>query len=302
MQRAPALASPRRRLNRSRADERAGRIGEMSLRILNQKGARTEADLLRLFQQTEARLAEHLAEATPLEVGTAYSNRELADVYFANHVRDIALPDGMIPAQAYESVQQHFAGCGTRCASWAMNVAAPQLQTRPMAEYLMRQGYAAQVEDVMLLGQTPPIHVPQIEGLKVIPARASFKHVRELFAGSDLGRRTPNAVEAAVMHLDDPHWDALLALRDGKAAGYVGVLAMGEVGRIEQLHVAEDQRRKGLGLLMMTRALEICARSLFKQVMLSVRPGNSDAKALYSKLGFGLIGQMTGYFAPWTGL
>ena len=45
-----------------------------------------------------------------------------------------------------------------------------------------------------------------------------------------------------------------------------------DLGRIEPLYVAESSRRQGLGRTMMSRALEICARSLFKHVFLSCMP------------------------------
>ena len=47
---------------------------------------------------------------------------------------------------------------------------------------------------------------------------------------------------------------------------------------------------------MMSRVLEICARSLFKHVMLSVSPSNTAAIELYRRFGFQKIGQITGYF------
>src|SRR5438067_1819420 len=85
---------------------------------------------------------------------------------------------------------------------------------------------------------------------------------------------TEHLVEAAMAHLDDPHYDALLALKDGQAVAKVGVLAVGEIGRIEPMFVAESSRRQGIGRAMMLRALEICARSLFKHVFLSCMPDN----------------------------
>jgi ribosomal protein S18 acetylase RimI-like enzyme len=74
-----------------------------------------------------------------------------------------------------------------------------------------------------------------------------------------------------------------------------GVLAVGEVGRVEHVFVSEPYRRRGIGRTMMSRVLEICARSLFKHVMLSVRPHNHWAIDLYGQLGFRKIGQITPY-------
>ena len=70
------------------------------------------------------------------------------------------------------------------------------------------------------------------------------------------------------------------------------------IGRIEGVYVARDFRRRGIGRMMMGRALEICARSLFKHVFLSVDPGNAPALALYRQMGFAKIGNLVTYRAP----
>ena len=96
-------------------------------------------------------------------------------------------------------------------------------------------------------------------------------------------------------HLDDPHYDALLALKGGAAVALIGVLAVGEIGLIEPVFVAASMRRKGLGTMMLSRAMEICARSLFKHVMLSVLPHNQPAQMMYGRLGFQKVGTFTAY-------
>jgi ribosomal protein S18 acetylase RimI-like enzyme len=45
----------------------------------------------------------------------------------------------------------------------------------------------------------------------------------------------------------------------------------------------------------MSRALEICARSMFRHVMLCVACDNAAARSLYAGFGFRPIGQMVTY-------
>jgi RimJ/RimL family protein N-acetyltransferase len=273
----------------------------MPLPVIQFHGTHNAADLIRLFLQTEARWTEHLAEPEPLDVGTTYANAELAEVYDANNVRDVALADGMTPAQAMAMVEVHYAEKKARCAYWTMNSSAPADQTRPMVDHLLEQGYRAIVSDVLALGYAPDGRIIEAPGIKIIPTRASFRHARELFEEIDRARAHPPAcAEAKMLHLDDPHWDSLLALKDGRAAAHVGVLGAGEIGRIKQVMVAEPFRRQGIALAMMSRALEICARSLFRHVMISVSAANEPARRLYQKIGFKKVGGVTSYFAPWT--
>ena len=98
-----------------------------------------------------------------------------------------------------------------------------------------------------------------------------------------------------MMHLDDPHWDSWLALRDGEPVAHIAVLAVGEIGRIEDVYIAKKYRRLGIGRTMLHRALEICARSLFKHVMLMVNPKNEGAIKLYQSVGFKKVGEVTAY-------
>ena len=84
-------------------------------------------------------------------------------------------------------------------------------------------------------------------------------------------------------------------MRDGKVAGRAGVLAVGDVGRIDQVYVAQAFRRQGVARTLMSRALEICARSLFRHVMLSMEPSNDAARGLYDEIGFQTIGQIVSY-------
>ena len=89
-----------------------------------------------------------------------------------------------------------------------------------------------------------------------------------------------------------------MALKDGAAIAKVGVLAAGEIGRIEPLYVAEPSRRQGIGRILMARALEICARSLFKHVFVSCMPDNTAAQNLYQFLGFKKIAEIVSYQSP----
>jgi ribosomal protein S18 acetylase RimI-like enzyme len=275
----------------------------MSLPILNQHSSSlppTPQTLVRYFHQTERHWAQHIAEDAQLDVGLAFTNAELSRVWDANRIFDASLPEQTTPAEAVEMVEQHFAERRTQCHAWVVNPSAKASQTGPLVEHLLSRGYRTRSEDILYLQHLPQVPPIDAGGVKVIPARASFRHVRELAAESSRvhGDAADQLVEAAMLHLDDPHYDSLLALRDGRAVAEVGVLAVGELGRIEPLYVAESSRRQGLGRTMMGRALEICSRSLFKHIFLSCLPDNAPAQALYAALGFRKVGEIVSYMAP----
>jgi GNAT superfamily N-acetyltransferase len=268
-----------------------------SLPILQVRREVTDVDLVRLFHRADSTWVSAVAEGTQLECGTAYANAALASVWDANNVRDAALPEGMTAAAAVAEVDAHYAGQGVQCAYWVMNPSAPEARTRPLAEQLLASGYHINSEDIFYLRKVPAGSIEPVAGLTIIPARASYRHARVL-AGEGLEEaHAEERIEGRMQHLDDPHYDALLAMKGDRPVAQVGVLAVGELALIQAVYVSPDFRRQGIGRAMMGRALEICARSLFKHVFLSTEPGNVAAQGLYAGLGFVKIGELVRYCA-----
>ena len=269
----------------------------MPLPILNSPAQATPESLVRYFHQTEQRLAEHLGEVTALDVGTAIANPALSNVHDANVLLDAAIPEGMSAAEVFDLAQAHFAAQGTRWWKCVLNPSLPAERTAPFAEHLVANGYTRENSDILYLDRMPTATVAEAAGVRIIPARASYRHARQLAEEMAAAVGEPQVAELLILDLDDPHWDAVLALIGTEAAGHVGVLAAGEIGRIETLHVSEKHRRHGVGRTLMSRALEICARSLFKHVFLSCRAENAPAQALYAQLGFRKVGEFVEYRA-----
>lgn len=267
----------------------------MPLPILQNSAEPTPDNLVRQFHRTELHWVRHVAEEMQLDCGTALANPSLPNVVNANGMIDASVPEGTAPQHAIGEVDAHFAARGLRCRRWVLNPSAPAARTTPLAEHLLANGYRALALDIMHLAGRPAGAIRETPGLTIVPARASYRHTRALADAAFARWNDPQLPEAEMLHLDDPHWDALLALRDGAAVAHAGVLAVGEIGRIDQVFVSEKFRRQGIGRTMMGRVLEICARSLFKHVMLSVVPENREAIGLYEQLGFRKIGQITLY-------
>lgn len=274
------------------------RIPGMPLPILQGGRGASRDDLIRLFHRTELLRTRHLAEEAPLDVGTGFSNPALPRVSRANRVLDAALPAGMAPTEAIALVRDHYASQGVACRAILLNPAAPADRTVPLATHLVGSGWRTEPSDVLARVATAEPPARRAQGLTVIPARASFRHARALAEAAHRKLDEPQWVDAALMHLDDPHWDALLALREGAVVGGVAVLAAGDVGRVDQLFVVDTYRRRGTGAMLMERALEICARSMFRHVMLEVAPGDLATSALAERYGFRKVGEVVQYHAP----
>lgn len=273
----------------------------MALPILNARTQPSDADLVRLFHRTDAAWTQHLAEGEQLDVGTAYTNSQLPNVWNANNVRDAALPEGMTPAEAVAQVEAYYAARGVPCAYWIVNPSADLARTAPLADRLLASGHRARLDDILYLRRGRADAVAPPSGLRIIPARASYRHARALAeeeaAATWGGQWVEQRVEADILHLDDPHTDTLLALSGDRPVATISILAAGDMGLIENVFVSAAFRRQGIGRVMLGRALEVCARSIFRHVFILVEPTNRPAVELYRSAGFESIGELTSYCA-----
>ncbi len=267
----------------------------MPLPILSAAQAASPEDLIRFFHRIELHWTRHLAEETVLDAGTAFANPQLPNVSDANRMFDVSLPEGMTPQQAVEEANAHFDQQGTRCRSWVMAPTSDPAVRRQMIDHLFSLGYVQASFDILHLAQQPASAIREVSGLTIIPARASYKHYRILAEELAAEYQTPEFAEAVMLHLDDPHVDALLAIRDGKPAAFAAVLAVGEIGGVQEMFVSAPFRQQGIGRTLMSRAMEICARSLFKHVFVGVHSDNPAGVALYSRFGFRKIGEFAYY-------
>lgn len=273
----------------------AGYNYSMSLNVLSYGPSGGSDDLLRMFLRTELHWTRHLAQETALDVGMAMSEPSLARVSDANRMLDVVMPNGMTPVDAVQLANQHFGQCGVLCRKWLMHPAA-RVRNEPLVQHLRSQGFVASARDVLHWDGSTAAPLREEAGLKVIPAQASFRHARQLAEERAATIcNEPQVADAAMLHLDDAHVDGLLAMRNGLVAAGVCVLAVGDIGRIEDLYVIAVLRRHGIGRTMLSRALEICVRCLFKHVLVAIKPDNQAAYGLFAKAGFKNVGQVVEY-------
>ena len=272
----------------------------MSLPILPSHRAASNDDLIRYYHKTNVIWAGQIGEEAQLDCGTAFTNAQLDQVHEANQMLDASLGDEQSPEGAVAEVEAHFRAAGARCFKWIMNPAVPAARTQPLVDHLLASGYSKHDLDIMYLSGRLATPIEEVGGLQIIPARASYRHARALWEEWMSPWNEPQLVEKGMLHLEDAATDALVALKDGVAAAFVAVLPVGEIGCIEELFVSEKLRGQGIGRTMMSRALEICARSLFKHVFLEVDCDNERAVSLYETVGFRRIAAYSEYHAPQT--
>lgn len=84
--------------------------------------------------------------------------------------------------------------------------------------------------------------------------------------------------------------------RDGRIAAYAVLLPGVDEAELLLLAVAPEQRRRGLGRMLLGEMLDWARKIGRRRVVLEVRVGNAAAIALYQAAGFSRIGLRRGYY------
>jgi [ribosomal protein S18]-alanine N-acetyltransferase len=79
-------------------------------------------------------------------------------------------------------------------------------------------------------------------------------------------------------------------------AGFLGLWLMVDEAHIVTLAVREDHRRRGIGALLVARAIELAREAEARSVTLEVRLSNTGAQALYERFGFRRAGIRKRYY------
>jgi len=241
----------------------------MPLPVLPNASASSPADFIRLYHQSQLEWCRHLGEETELDFGRWICSPALGESEDANCLLDAFLTPGISATQLLSEMDDRCRRAGTTWRRCSLNPSMPAGQTAPLAAALLNAGWKPSSQELLYKkkGDSPLF---QPSDLTIIPSRASYRHYRQL-----MDEREPGAAEIALMHLDDPHVDSLLALRGGQPVGCISVLSTGEFGTLREWYVAAHHRRTGIGRLLLNRALDICARGLLRHVMIAV-PSSSD--------------------------
>jgi GNAT superfamily N-acetyltransferase len=261
----------------------------MSLPIVEIDSTPSTQDLIRFFHQAIRHWQLHLGIDTPCDIGTAIVDKNVPEF---NTLMDAAIePHGNVQS-TMRAVDATFAPFGG-CRRWIMNPSAPQERTRPLIDRLLADGFGPVEQTIFYL---PHPSVPALcdsGNLKIIPARAAYSAVSQLAeaVAAECGRK--ELAQAAIRHLDDGHYDALIAFEASRPIGRVGVLTIGEMALVAELYVIPDRRGSGAAKTLLHRAVEIAARSRCRHLF----SANNDQSAanLAMQAGFNPIGPFISY-------
>jgi ribosomal protein S18 acetylase RimI-like enzyme len=117
----------------------------------------------------------------------------------------------------------------------------------------------------------------------------------DIMAGSEPWITLRRGVEASLRIIEDPSREVYVAVAGDRVAGFLILCLTGAfVGYIQTVAVAAESRGQGLGSRLIAFAEERIF-SRWPNVFMCVSSFNPDAKRLYLRLGYEIIGELKDY-------
>ncbi|MCP4594208.1 MAG: GNAT family N-acetyltransferase [bacterium] len=254
------------------------------------------ATILGAVSRTNEAYVQQVARADLLEWGTAYSSAEFAGLPESNQLCAFTVANDDEVRRAYPEVEAHFAARGTKCLRWS---AAPDRPSESMGQFLFEKGYQRRRALACGLADWPVLSArPEV---KVLPARATRALYEQTFfnpAATCTSEHMALAAAAGLERLDDARYDASVALLDGKPVGRGALLHHGDIGRVIDLYVSVEHRRRGIGTAILLHLLSIARRTMARTICLEVDADDPPARRWVERAGFVADGETVQYWHP----
>lgn len=238
-------------------------------------------------------LFEQIALRETLACGYAYANPGFPAVPQCHFLAEVMLEgDG---SDAADAVDAYYGARGAWCGRW---VPARGQALEPLAALLKPRGFE-RIESVAF-GYAPRV-APQPSGrFRILSGRAMSR----AFAGIVRQRSAPHGEVAAALaavqleRLDDAQYEPLVALDGDQPVGMAALLHVGEIGRVCDVYVAPDARRRGVASDLVAGALRTALRWSIPMICAKAPRDDAGAAALLRRAEFEECGTIAAFVRP----
>jgi GNAT superfamily N-acetyltransferase len=158
---------------------------------------------------------------------------------------------------------------------------------------LLKNGYG--VRKNHLLYMIGPVDLEYPVTVTILPARSAYKQTYGILHQQGVELGVESWATAEILHLDDPHTDAFIAISRREPCAFVSMLTSGEVGVVQNLFVAPSHRLQRIGTRMMGCILELAGRAQLKHVFFPVSEANPGANHMAHLIAFATIAEWPSY-------
>ncbi len=237
---------------------------------------------------------EQAGERHDLDFGVAYCNPRHPSLPGCNFVDEVLIEDVADGTAAAAQIEQFFAERSLKCLRWIPAIGQDPAELEPL---LAPKGFVRQ--DRVALAVPPAVSGGKDDQVRVLAARAMRRTTREILGERyrDHGDQADALVELHMSRMDAPEYDGFVALLDERPAGFVALHQVGEIGRVRDLYVTGEMRRRGVASAMLNSLIATARRWALRPICGAVPCDDQPARALCAKVGFEEVGVLAEFHA-----
>jgi len=234
-----------------------------------------------------------LCEKETLDYGIVYTRDRFHDLPEFCQFREVVIENPSDLEKAFERTEQWFRERGIVCLRW---VPADGAGSAELTDFLTQKGFRRSVWIALVLPDWPDLQPP--EDVRVLPARAMRAAFRQAVVGmlpedqreSSLAELT---VEAFEDRLDDPSYDACVALAENRPAGWYALHQVGDIARIATISVLPGHEDQRVEVAMLHHGLTLAHRLVPRVVCATVDENDVWRRGWLERAGFVPDGEIT---------
>lgn len=237
----------------------------------------------------------HVSQETTLDNGIMYFNDEHPTLDACNLVGDVLIEEMETePDVAFQRIDAAFKEKGAKCCRW---IPAAQQPSETLDKLLTPHGFLR--EETVALTRMPSPVPDKDSRLHILAARAMRRACTTLLKQrfADRSEHAEALLDLQLSRMDDPQFDAYLAMIDDQPAGYIALHQVGEIGRIRDLYVAKDCRGTGVAAALLNYALSTAQRWSLRPICVEIPAAARGARAMLDKAGFEEAGRLVQFRA-----
>ncbi len=236
-----------------------------------------------------------VSDKQTLDHGICYYATDFPTLPQANQFREVVVDDDVALETIYVQAEAWFVECKLTCHRWAPAWGQP---IDRLAAFLHEKGFARQTFHAMQLTQWGELDVPQ--NVRVIPARAMRKAFREIVLHEPDSEHSGDPalhVQAAESRMDDPAYDAFIAMIDNKAMGRCSLYQVGDIACVMDFHVTDHTEASVVEPALLTHVLTLAKRLALRTICTQLEV-NSPMIELHKRAGFEVQGEFVEFHRP----
>jgi len=244
----------------------------------------------KILRSTQS-FCSQLCEKQTLDFGIAYYSERFRLLAEANQFREVVIEDNAHITTAYDQAERWFNDRHLFCFRWSP---AAGNATAELTRSLEQRGFRAEQRPALTLTQWADLATDP--DVRVLPARALRAAYRQTFVEAErpsLAAARELLAEAYCERLNDPQYDAFVALVDRKPAGRCTLYQVGDFARVMDFAVLAPFADSRVAQSLLAHVLIMAKRLAMRNVCVEIGPAHEHWRSAFEDVGFVADGAVT---------